>query len=228
MFRQPVFTCFLPQLDYVPRNLEYLMLRQTSRTEMFQIFFSELFLSLTFRFYSLSEIWMQVHQKEINGMHLKAFPPTNQMRHMPEKKKQHKDEGDDRELQKKYLLLQVARQQLSALVEEKQTLNERAAELITTISALKKLTDVKKGEEIWSSLGSGAFARSDIKDTSNVLVAAGAGVVIKETRERGIEILSARLAELQKVDTELVNEITRLSGQAGQLEKELQHAVENR
>ncbi len=146
------------------------------------------------------------------------------------KKPQHKEStgAGDKELQKKYLTLQILKQQLSALLEEKNALNEKAVEIATTIEALKKLTDVRKGEEMWSSLGSGAFARSDIKDTDNVLVAVGAGVVVKETREKGIEILKLRLDQLQQLDEELAAEINRFGEQAAKTEEELQHAVANR
>ena len=145
---------------------------------------------------------------------------------MPKKHKEPYPEAQ--EIQKKYVHLQILKQQLSTLMQEKNSLNERAVELTTTIDALKKLADVKKGEEMWSSLGSGAFVRSDIKDIDNVYVAAGAGLVTKETRESGIEILSSRLAELQKIDEEFTAEINKLAEQAAQIEAELQHAVENK
>ncbi len=151
------------------------------------------------------------------------------------KKHSHEHEGkpaeraaDDQELQKKYMQLQIIKQQFSALMEEKTAVTEKLTEISTTIEAMKKLPAVKKGEEMWSSIGSGAFVRSDIKDTENVFVAAGAGVVIKETREKGIQILTGRMKELEKIDTELAAEINKFGEAAARLEQELQHAVENR
>ncbi len=135
---------------------------------------------------------------------------------------------DDKELQRKYMQLQIIKQQLSALVEEKTAVTEKLTELSTTIEAMKKLPGVNKGEEMWSSIGSGAFVRSDIKDTDNVFVAVGAGVVMKEARGRGIEILAGRLEQLQKIDTQLAEEINKFAEAAAKLEQELQHAVENR
>jgi prefoldin alpha subunit len=143
-------------------------------------------------------------------------------------KKADEQKKDDEELQRRYVHLQILKQQLNAMVEEKNALNEKAAELTTTVDALNKLEDVKKGEEIWSSLGSGAFVRSDIKDVSDVLVAVGAGVVVKETRERGITIIKGRFEELQKLDQELVAEINKFAEQVQRLESQLKHAVENR
>jgi len=143
-------------------------------------------------------------------------------------KKTDEQKKDDEELQRRYVHLQILKQQLNAMIEEKNALNEKAAELTTTIDALNKFEDIKKGEEIWSSLGSGAFVRSDIKDVSDVLVAVGAGVVVKETRERGITIIKGRFEELQKLDQELVAEINKFAEQVQRLESQLKHAVENR
>lgn|SRR3989338_556993 len=138
------------------------------------------------------------------------------------------NQENDQELQKKYMQLQIIKQQFSALVEEKNSVTEKLTEISTTIDAMKKLPSVKIGEEMWSSIGSGAFVRSDIKDTENVFVAAGAGVVIKETREKGIQILTGRMNELEKIDTQLAEEINKFGEAAARLEQELQHAVENR
>ena len=139
-----------------------------------------------------------------------------------------KPEVNEQELQKKYFQFQMMKQQLTALVEEKNAIDEKISEISMSIESMKKLENIKKGDEMWSSLGSGAFVRSDVKDIDNVFVAAGAGVVIKQKRSAGIEILASRLEQLQKIDIELITEINKFSEQAQRLEQELQHAVENR
>jgi prefoldin alpha subunit len=129
-------------------------------------------------------------------------------------------------LQTKYIQLQLLKQQFSAFVEEKQRIDEKAGELNTTIDALHKLDDIEKGGEIWSTLGSGSFVRSDIKDTENVLVAIGAGVVAREKRERAIEILQSRLEELTKLNNDVMTEITRFAQAIAQLEAEVEKLAE--
>jgi len=74
--------------------------------------------------------------------------------------------------------------------------DEKVSEIVVTIDALKNLGKVKKGEEIWSGLGSGSFVRSDIKDIDKVLISVGAGVLIKEERNKAVDILQRRLDEL--------------------------------
>ena len=63
-------------------------------------------------------------------------------------------------LQEKYIELQILKQQVSSLIEQKHAIDERENELNVTLAALRKLDTVKKGDEMWSSIGSGAFVRS--------------------------------------------------------------------
>src|SRR3989338_2216519 len=128
---------------------------------------------------------------------------------------------DRQELQEKYLELQVLKQQISNYVEQKQAVDEKIAELNASIAALKALPNVKKGEEMWSSLGSGTFVRSDIKDVEKVLVAIGAGVVTKETLPKAIEILESRAKELSDINDEIIRQANTMVERINQLEPEV-------
>ena len=97
-----------------------------------------------------------------------------------------------------------------------------------TINALEELSKVKNGDEIWSSLGSLTFVKSDIKDTENVLVGAGGGVVITATRENAIKILKGRLKELGDKDAEIVNEINKAGGLMEKAEKDIHAFAEKK
>ncbi len=66
-----------------------------------------------------------------------------------------KKEHVHQELQAKYIQYQLIKQQLSAFIEKKTAVDEQMNEFNSTIDALHKLDNVKNGEEIWSSLGSG-------------------------------------------------------------------------
>ena len=137
-----------------------------------------------------------------------------------------KKEELEKKLQQKYLQLQLYKHQLNALVEEKNNIDNRVAEHRMTIGALEELDKIKDRSEIWSPLGSNAFVMSDIKDTKNVLINIGAGVVIKSTKERSMEILQSRLNELSEVNKSLEAEIIRYSEEVGKLEPEVQHLAQ--
>jgi prefoldin alpha subunit len=132
----------------------------------------------------------------------------------------------EKELQRKYLQLQLYKHQLNNLVEQRNTIESRVEELKMSIHALEGLEKIKKGDEMWSSLGSNAFVMSDIKDTDNVLINIGAGVVIKNTRERSVEILQSRLNEMEEINTALMAEIIKYSEEVGKLEPEVQRLAQ--
>lgn len=135
-------------------------------------------------------------------------------------------ESIEKELQRKYLQLQLYRHQFNALVEEKNKIDARIAEFRMTINALESLDKIKKGSEIWSPMGSSVFVMSDVKDTENVLVNIGAGVVIKSTRQRSVEILQSRLDEMEEVNRSLAAEILKYGEEIGKLEPEVQELAQ--
>ena len=131
-----------------------------------------------------------------------------------------------KDLQKKYMQLQMLKKQLEALAEQKTELDERVSELTHTINAIRKLGDIKKGEEIWSSFGASSFVRSDIKDIDKILIGVGAGVLLKKKRSEAIELLHSRLDELNGIDKELTAEIGKYIEQINIIEPEVQRLAE--
>ena len=142
--------------------------------------------------------------------------------HEKKREKKHVHIEDKNQLQEKYIELQILKQQVSSLIEQKHAIDERENELNVTLAALRKLDTVKKGDEMWSSIGSGAFVRSDIKDIEKVLVAIGAGLVVKESVPKSIEILELRLHEFSDINSEVVQQINTLVSRMSKLETELQ------
>ena len=140
-------------------------------------------------------------------------------------KNEHKENRQE-ELQHKYIELQILKQQISQYVEQKQALDEKQGEMNATIEALRKIDTIKEGDEMWSSLGSSTFVRSDIKDTKKVLVAIGAGVVTKKPVERAIEILESRVKDLDALSTQIVEQANALLERINELEPQVQKLME--
>lgn len=125
---------------------------------------------------------------------------------------------DEKELQKQYIQLYLLKEQFTSMAEEKSAVDGRISEMLVTLDALGKLESVKSGEEIWSSVGSGAFLRSDIKDIENVLIGIGAGVVMRKDRKQALEILKSRLEELVMIDSQMTSELEKYGQQIARLE----------
>ena len=133
---------------------------------------------------------------------------------------------DEREVQKKYIMLQMMKQQLNALAEQKNLINEKIEELAVSIDALKKLKNVKEGQNIMTTLGSNVFVSADVQDTEKVLVNIGNGILARKSREDAISFLQKNLEEIGDIDKELTSEINKYVEEIQRLEPELQKMVE--
>lgn len=134
--------------------------------------------------------------------------------------------SDEKDLQKRYVQLHLFREQLKAMAEEKSSLEKQISELMISVDALAKLESVSKGEEIWSSIGSGAFVRSSIKETDSVLIGIGAGIVVEKERNQAVEMLKSQLEELVRMDSEMSGELEKYSRQMNMLEEQLRELAE--
>ncbi len=132
----------------------------------------------------------------------------------------------EEEIQKKYIQMQMMKQQANAMMEEKGAIDQRISELAMTIDAVEKLAGVRKDSSIWAPIGNGSFVLADVKETENVFVSIGAGVVVKQTRERSLEILSQRRSELVNLNNEMVKELNTLAKELNDIETDLQELVQ--
>ena len=111
---------------------------------------------------------------------------------------------DERDVQRKYIQLQLFKQQLTTLIEQKNIINERISELTISIDALKKLGNVKKDQRIMTTLGSSVFVSANIQDSDNVLVNIGAGVMALKGRHDAIILLKQTILILLRVILQMV------------------------
>lgn len=132
------------------------------------------------------------------------------------------DEMDNREVQKRFMQFQMARQYLVAMTEEKTVLDGKLAEITMTIASLEGVEKIKAGEEIWSTLGSDVFVMSDIRDASTAIIGVGAGVYVRKPLTEAIGTLKARRDEIAGVGSEMAAQIAALNEQLVRMEPEIQ------
>jgi len=71
-------------------------------------------------------------------------------------------------------------------------------------------------------LGLGVYAESEIKNTKDVLVNVGAGVLVKKTAAEAEEMMARQLAQIDAVSLQMTQNLTNLAARAQEIEKELQ------
>ena len=134
--------------------------------------------------------------------------------------------SEQQELQEKFIQLQVMKQQAQSYLEEKQKVDSALTELTMTLEAMKKLKGTKTNNEIWPTLGSGTFIKGEITDASNIMVGVGAGIVVKKTLADATEVMEKRVADMRKVDDELMGELTKIVETIQSLEPEVEKLAE--
>lgn len=132
----------------------------------------------------------------------------------------------EHEAQMKYLQLQLIKQQLMTFMEEKKIIDEKAEEIKQTIQTLNSMNGVAKNSQMWTPLGSGTFAKSEIKDTEKVLIGVGAGAAVLQERGSAARVLEDRKKDLEKLSTEIISNVYQLSEKAESIENDLNKLIE--
>jgi len=112
-------------------------------------------------------------------------------------------EETDQKLQQAYMQLQMIGQQLQSLDEQANAISTQTEELQKLKEGIGELADVKAGAKTFSQVGPGVFVKSQIADTSEVLVNVGAGVFVgksvpaaQSTINKQIELISTHFSKV--------------------------------
>ena len=113
----------------------------------------------------------------------------------------------DQQLQQAYMQLQMIGQQLQSLDEQSNAINVQTAELQKLKEGIGELANVKAGAKTFSQVGPGVFVKSQIADTSEVLVNVGSGVFVGKTVPAAQSTIDKQIAlistHLDKITTNM-------------------------
>ncbi len=130
----------------------------------------------------------------------------------------------DEERQKNLARLQFVASQLRQAEEQQGILQEKITELAKVKQALEDLKSIKRDAKTYSQVGSGVYVESKFASADEVLVAVGAGVVVKKEIAEAQKVVDEQLAQTQKYAEQVNQGVHVLTEQAvalqGQLEVE--------
>ncbi len=101
------------------------------------------------------------------------------------------------ELQRKILEFQILEAELRVIEQRGEELLRRLEDLNRTRIALEDLKPTKS-EDALVPLGSGSFIHGKVTDSENVVIAIGAGIAARKTKEQALEILDERISEVEQ------------------------------
>lgn len=129
---------------------------------------------------------------------------------------------ENEELQKKYLQYQILKQQITGMLQERASIEEKGAEIRVALETLQNLTASSKGKSLWSPIGAGMFAKASLDDSDGFMISIGANVIVEEPREKAIKLLAEREEEATKLAGEMDAIIAHYTKEVESLEEELQ------
>ena len=130
------------------------------------------------------------------------------------------------ELQKKYMELQMLDQQMKQIQKQLQILETQTEELHATKQQMEEFAASKPGSEMLVQLGTGIFAKAELKDTKEFVVNVGSNVAVAKDLLSTQQMIDENIHEMKKLSEELMHNLQQTASQAVSLEEYLQKLVE--
>lgn len=130
------------------------------------------------------------------------------------------------ELQQKYVALQMMEAQIKDLQEELEKLEHRNQELMSLGQSLGNFAAGKPGKSL-SSVGMGIYAESELKNTKEVLVNVGSGILVKKPVSETKDLIQKQIEASGEILEKLTQNLQLLVQRANELQGEMQELVKD-
>lgn len=129
--------------------------------------------------------------------------------------------ADQKELNEKYIELQIIEQQLKQVNQQLLNLDSQFLELQRIKDNLDDITKTKKNTELLVALGGGVFSKAELKDNKTVLVNVGANTVVEKDIPSSKELISNQINQVKDVVKQLEQEFQILAANSQFLQQDL-------
>lgn len=128
---------------------------------------------------------------------------------------------NEKELQTKYIELQLIDQQMAQLQKQLQQLDSSLLEIEFIKISLDDFKKIKKGSEILAPIANGIFVKADLKENDELIVNVGGNVTVAKSVEDTKKLLTEQADEIAKTRNELMHNLIHLDEHARKIEEEL-------
>lgn len=129
-------------------------------------------------------------------------------------------------LNEKYVIYQVLAQNLEALKQQIQIVEQQLIELRSTMLSMEDLEKLKDDNEILVPIGGGCFSRGKISDNRKVIVNVGAGIFLDNDMAIAKKLMDERFREVEKAGMEIEEQMKNIVGQMNTLAAEIQNLAQ--
>jgi prefoldin alpha subunit len=132
----------------------------------------------------------------------------------------------EEEITRNLTLIEYYKQQLESIDMQLQYLQSTLADYQRTKITVDQLHGVDENSELLIPVGAGTFVNGSLKNTSNVLIGVGAGIVIEKTIDEAVIKLEERINRIQENLGKMVSLGQKVQSDAEELSRKTQQMME--
>lgn len=132
----------------------------------------------------------------------------------------------DEEITRNLTLIEYYKQQLESIDLQLQYLQSTLAEYQRAKLTVEQLNAVDEHSEVLIPLGAGTFINGSLKNSSNVLIGVGAGLVVEKTVEEAVKKLDERTQRIQENLEKMASLGQKIQSDAEELSRKTQQMME--
>ena len=131
------------------------------------------------------------------------------------------EKKNQREIQQKYLELQLINARSKQIEEHLMILDKQVIELMGIDQGLSELERVKINTKMLIPIANGLFVDGKIENNSDVLVNVGSNVVVRKSMKDAKELMKKQIVELQNYFKAMESELGSISERGSIIQREL-------
>jgi prefoldin alpha subunit len=132
----------------------------------------------------------------------------------------------EEEITRNLTLIEYHKQQLESIDIQLQYLQSTLADYQRAKITISQLNTVDDNSELLIPVGAGTFVNGSLKNTSNVLIGVGAGIVIEKTIDEAVIKLEERIKRIQENLEKMVSLGQKIQSDAEELSHKTQQMME--
>jgi len=132
----------------------------------------------------------------------------------------------EEEITRNLTLIEYYKQQLESIDIQLQYLQSTLADYQRAKITVEQLNKVNDNSELLIPVGAGTFVNGSLKNTSNVLIGVGAGIVIEKTVDEAVIKLEERIKRIQENLEKMVSLGKKIQSDAEELSHKTQQMME--
>ncbi len=130
-----------------------------------------------------------------------------------------------KEVQQKYMELQMLQHQLQQVQKQIQALEAQAEEMDVVQQALVDFSGAKPGSDMFVTLTPGLFVKAKLEQNDSVLLNVGGGAAVQKSIHDAKQIVAGQATELRKLQEELAEQLQKLAQHAETAQEELRKLI---